>query len=217
MAQTVQHDPNAAPDKSKPYCLMNSDGSVADWFATHEEAVAAMGKTTRASRMYSESDVSGFTLSPVGLLNFAEGDDGVWIDALEAKTYHTPEYGEVPVSATKLQNLADSFKNSIRGIDIATDYNHGKDAAKGGKASGTIKDAAVEGNKLRLKVAFTDTAKAEIKAGEWKYFSSDWTDVYTHEDGKKHFDVLLGGGLTNRPVAKGLNPLPVNFSELYEE
>ena len=42
-------------------------------------------------------------------------------------------------------------------------------------------------------------------------------DEYEHDDGTVHTNVLLGGGLTNRPAAKGLNPLPVNFSELYEE
>lgn len=212
--QTVQHDPNSAPDKSKPYCLMNSDGSVADWFATHGEAIKAMGQTSNASRMRYSEDAQ-FSLTPVNL-NFAEGD-GVWIEALQAKDYHTKGYGVVNVTPTKLSNLAASIKNNVRGIDVSTDYEHGLDKAKGSKASGTIKDAKVDGNKLLLNVAFTDTAKAEIKAGEWKYFSSDWVDEYLHDDGTKHQDVLLGGGLTNRPVAKGLNPLPVNFSELYEE
>jgi len=212
--QTVQHDPNGAPDKSKPYCLMNSDGSVADWFATHGEAIKAMSQTSNASRMRYSEDAQ-FSLTPVNL-EFAEGD-GVWIEALQAKDYHTNGYGVVNVTPTKLSNLAASIKNNIRGIDVSTDYEHGLDKAKGSKASGTIKDARVNGNKLELNVAFTDTAKAEIKAGEWKYFSSDWVDEYLHDDGTKHRDVLLGGGLTNRPVAKGLNPLPVNFSELYEE
>lgn len=212
--QTVQHDPNNAPDKSKPYCLMNSDGTVADWFDTHGAAIKAMGQTSNASRMRYSEDAQ-FSLTPVNL-NFAEGD-GVWIEALQAKDYHTTGYGVVNVTPTKLSNLAASIKNNVRGIDVSTDYEHGLDKAKGSKASGTIKDAKVDGNKLLLNVAFTDTAKAEIKAGEWKYFSSDWVDEYLHDDGTKHQDVLLGGGLTNRPVAKGLNPLPVNFSELYEE
>src|SRR5882724_11983901 len=115
MAQTVQHDPNGAPDKSKTYCLMNSDGSVADWFATHGEAIKAMGQTTSASRhIYSEDAM--FSLTPINL-EFAEGD-GVWIEALQAKDYHTKGYGVVPVSTAKLSNLAQSVKNKVRGIDI---------------------------------------------------------------------------------------------------
>lgn len=217
MSQKVEHMPGSAPDSSKPYCLMNSDGTTAEWFATHDEAVSAMRKTTTASRMYGEdNDEFDFSLTPVRSFEFAD-DGGVWIEALEAKEYHTSKYGKVPITVTKLNNLAKSVKGNIRGIQLSTDYNHGVDAAKGSKASGTIQDAKVDGNKLLLSVAFTDTAKKEIKDGEWKYFSSDWLDTYTHEDGSKHNDVLLGGGLTNRPVAKGLNPLPVNFSELFNE
>lgn len=209
---TIQHRPDQAPDKSKTYALVNNDGSVADWFTTHAEAIIAMGKTSKAERSFSDPF---FSLSPVEF-EFAEGD-GVWIEALEAREYHTDSYGVVPVTVDKLNNLAASVKNKVRGIALSTDYNHGQDAAKGSKASGTIHDAKVEGNKLLLNVAFTPTAKDEIKNGEWKYFSSDWTDSYTHEDGTVHTDVLLGGGLTNRPVAKSLNPLPINFSELYDE
>lgn len=213
MAQTVEHRPGQGP-KGEDYCLVNSDGSVSGWFATHEDAVSAMRKTTQASRMYSEEDVEHF-LAPVASFEFA--DDGVWIEALEAKEYHTSEYGKVPITKAKLSNLAASVKSNVRGVELSTDYVHGRDPAKGMKASGTIKDAKVEGDKLLLNVDFTETAKAEIKAGEWKYFSSDWLDSYTHEDGSKHTDVLLGGGLTNRPVAKGLSKLPVNFSELFTE
>lgn len=211
---TIEYRPDSAPDNTKPYCLLNSDSSIADWFASHDAAVAAMRNTSKARYSYSE-DLQ-FSLSPVESFQFS-GDDGVWIEALEAKTYHTAGYGEVPITLDKLNNLATSVKKNVRGIDLATDYSHGKDVAKGGKASGTIKDAKVEADKLMLQVQFTDTAKAEIKAGEWKYFSSDWLDTYVHEDGSKHTDVLLGGGLTNRPIAKGLNPLPINFSEFFGE
>lgn len=206
--------PDKAPDPSKPYCLMNSDGSVADWFATHAEAVTAMRDTSKARYSYSEN--TRYAISPV---RFADGADGdvTWIEALQARTYHTPQYGEVQVTVDKLNNFVSNFKSNVRGIEITTDYDHGKDAAKGNKASGVIKDVKVSGDKLLYGVSFTDTAKKEIKDGEWKYFSADWLDTYVHEDGSEHQDVLLGGGLTNRPVAKGLSSLPVNFSELYDE
>lgn len=215
MNQTIRHEPASAPNKTKPYSLNNSDGSVADWFTSHEEAVTAMRKTSGANKMYSESEDYGFAITPVVGFEFA--DDGVWIEALQAKDYHTEKYGTVPVTVAKLNNLAASVKSNIRGIQLSTDYNHGNDIAKGTKASGTVKDAKVDGDKLFLNVEFTNTAKKEIADGEWKYFSSDWLDSYTHDDGSKHTDVLLGGGLTNTPIAKGLNPLPVNFSEIFTE
>src|SRR4029077_1534061 len=49
----------------------------------------------------------------------------------------------------------------------------------------------------------------------WRYFSADFTDVWTDPQGVEHQDVLFGGGLTNRPYMKNL--LPVNLSELLPE
>ena len=106
--------------------------------------------------------------------NFAE--DGVWIEALGVKDYHTAQYGLIPVDLPKLEALANSVKQNVRGIELTTDYEHGRDASKGKKASGAIKDAKVENNRLLLNVGFTPTAKKEIQDGEWKYFSSDWLD-----------------------------------------
>jgi hypothetical protein len=163
----------------------------------------------------SDLDKMLFSLAPVRGFTFA--DDGVWIEALGVKDYHTAQYGVIPVDRSKLEALADSVKQNVRGIELTTDYEHGRDTSKGKKASGSIRDAKVENDKLLLNVAFTPTAKKEIQDGEWKYFSSDWMDEYEHDDGVVHTNVLLGGGLTNRPAAKGLNPLPVNFSELYDE
>jgi Mu-like prophage I protein len=148
--------------------------------------------------------------------SFADGD-AVWIDALQARTYSTPNYGDIVVTHEKLNDFVKNFKDNVRGIEIVTDYEHGKDTAKGSRASGTVVDMVVDGDKLKYQVAFTDQAKQEIKNGEWKYFSADWLDKYVHEDGSEYSNVILGGGLTNKPVAKGLSQLPVNFSELFDE
>ena len=52
----------------------------------------------------------------------------------------------------------------------------------------------------------------EIINKEWKYFSLEWDDVWEHPDGIVYEDVVMGGALTNRPVAK--NIMPINFSEI---
>lgn len=204
----IQHKPEQ--NAAKPYALTNDDGSVADWFASHSEAVSAMKSTTSARKMYSEGEFSSYIV-PV---RFSDTEDG-WIEALQAKTYSTPQYGDVVVTKDKLNNFVTNFKSNVRGQDIMTDYEHGRDTAKGSKASGTIVDAKVSGDSLLLKVDHTETAKKEIVAKEWKYFSADWADEWTDNDGKVHHDVLLGGALTNRPVAKGMSTLPINFSEIY--
>lgn len=148
-----------------------------------------------------------------------ENDKIVWIEALPAKTWHTMQYGEVAITPEKLHRFVENFKANVRGQEIATDYEHGLDPAKGTKASGWYRDFDVRPNadgtfSLWAAVEFTDTAKQEIKNKEWKYFSLDWHDYYNHpETNEMHEDVVVGGGLTNRPVAKGM--VPINFSEVF--
>lgn len=149
-------------------------------------------------------------------------DDG-WIEALPARVYTTPQYGEIPVTVDKLERFIDNFKNNVRGQEIATDFEHGRDPAKGLGASGWYKEFDIrpssdDPNQVSLwaKVAFTDEAKKEIQEGKWKYWSLEWDDEYSTDDGRVISDVVIGGGLTNRPIAK--RTMPINFSEtMWEE
>lgn len=148
----------------------------------------------------------------------ATADDGVWIEALPARVYHTPMWGEIPVTHDKLQRMIHNFHSDVRGQEIATDYDHGIDPAKGMQASGWYRDFEVRPSttdpsqmSLFAKVQFTEDAKADIKAGKYKYWSLEWDDEYETDSGHIVPDVVIGGGLTNRPVAK--RTMPINFSE----
>lgn len=156
----------------------------------------------------------------IPIKKFAEAgtSEVAWVEALVPNTYVHPVFGNVEITKDKLNNFAKNFHDGVRGQEIATNYEHGADTAKGNKASGWIKDAKVDGDKLLLGINFTETARDEITKNEWKYFSLEWEDDYTHTvGGSKHKDVIVGGGLTNRPIAKGMKSLPLNFSELVEE
>jgi|SRR5215469_9630256 len=151
-------------------------------------------------------------------------ENAMWIEALPARVYTTPQYGEVPVTADKLNRMIANFNAGIRGQDIATDYEHGSDTAKGKQASGWYKDFELrpssddpEQQSLWAKVEFTDDAKKEIAEKKWKYWSLEWDDEYfVNDSGETIQDVIIGGGLTNRPVAK--RTMPINFSEeLWDE
>jgi len=151
-------------------------------------------------------------------LSEAVQDDGVWIEALPARLYTTPQYGEVPIPVDKLQRMITNFRQNVRGQEIATDYEHGIDPTKGLQASGWYKDFDIrpssdDPNQVSLfaKVAFTDDAKKDIKDGKYKYWSLEWDDDYMTDTGHSVADVIIGGGLTNRPIAK--RTMPINFSE----
>jgi phage I-like protein len=141
-----------------------------------------------------------------------EADATTWVHALPFGEYKHPIYGDMVFDASKLGALATSVKSKTRGVDPDIDYDHKTDPAKGNQAAGWVKDADVRGDGLYLQVTFTPTAAGELKEKKYRYFSADFTDEWTDALGVTHKDVLMGGGLTNRPYMKNL--MPVNLSDL---
>lgn len=212
----VLHWPDKAPDKSKPWAVVNLQTQDVNgrWHSSKEEALAQAralyARLGDKARVHSETLTYFCFADPAVLLS----EDGVkWVEAIAPKTYKTPGYGEVVITPEKIDNFVSSILTKVRGQEVAINYEHGVDPAKGNKAAGWIRDARknAKGN-LELAVDFTENAKQEIINKEWKYFSLEWDDSWEHPDGVIYKDVVMGGGLTNRPVAKGL--MPINFSEL---
>jgi hypothetical protein len=142
-------------------------------------------------------------------------NDLTWLHAMPVGTCNHPVYGELSFTPERLARFADNVKNKVRRIDLDIDYDHKQDSAKGNKAAGWVKDADLKDDGLWIGVQFTDTAKSEIEAGEWKYLSPEFKDEWEDEHGNVHKDVLFGAGLTNRPYLKDL--LPIAASEDYIE
>lgn len=147
-----------------------------------------------------------------------DGGNEVWIEALPARIYHTPQYGPVEISRDKLERFVKNFNTRVRGQDVATDFDHGMDRAKGNQASGwyrelTIRPSTDDPTQMSLfaRVALTEDASKELKDRKWRYFSLEWEDEWLDNQGRLWNDVVTGGGFTNKPVAK--NVMPVNFSE----
>lgn len=216
--------PDKAPDKSKPWAVANlQTGDVnGRWHSTREEALAQAralyARLGDKAKVHTEEGIRNayfFAASTAALVDGSE--DGVkWVEAIAPKTYSTPAYGDVVISMDKIDNFVNNVNKRIRGQEIAIDYEHGLDPSKGKKAAGWIRGARKSANgNLELAIDFTETAKEEIAKKEWKYFSLEWDDMWQHPDGILFNDVVMGGALTNRPVAKGL--IPINFSEVFSE
>lgn len=147
-----------------------------------------------------------------------DGGNEVWVEALPARTFHTPQYGPVDITMDKIKRMIKNFNDRVRGQDISTDFDHGADRAKGNQASGWYKEFAIKPSSddptqasLFARVELTDDAAKEIKDKKWRYFSLEWMDDWLDNNGNTHFDVITGGAFTNKPVAK--NIMPINFSE----
>jgi phage I-like protein len=133
-----------------------------------------------------------------------------WIQAMPLGNWDHPQYGEIKVTSDRVKRFADNVKANVRGQDLNIDYDH-----ETGIAAGWVKDAQARTDGLWLGVEFTKPAMQKLKEKEYRYFSPDFTDEWTHPATKETYqDVLWGGGLTNRPHLKGI--LPINLSEVFD-
>jgi phage I-like protein len=127
-----------------------------------------------------------------------------------------PIYGEVEITPETAQQMVDNYQKAVYDQELPYYYEHGLDAAKGGRAAGWVRDIVITEEGVFDKVEFTDAALAEIEGGEWKYISPEYREVWIDsESGEVFENVRVAGSLTNQPFFKGMAPL--NFSELFGE
>jgi hypothetical protein len=139
------------------------------------------------------------------------------IMAVPYDAWDHPIFGMTVFDRTMAETMKLNFDMNVRGQDVPTDYDHGLDPAKGGKASGWVREMRVGDDALYWTVEFTEEASKEIQSGEWRYFSPEWYDTWTNpmQGGGTYSYVAVGGGLTNKPWIKGM--VPLNFSEVMVE
>ncbi len=135
--------------------------------------------------------------------------DASWLQAFPVGEYSHEVYGKIKMTVERARNMASNIIRKVRGIDLAIDYGHNS----GGEAAGWVTSAEARQDGLWLFVEWTKEAANKIREGEYRYFSPEYMDVWTHPQTQEKFkDVLVGGGLTNRPFLK--NIMPVNLSEI---
>ena len=137
--------------------------------------------------------------------------DASWLQAFPVGEYTHEVYGKIKMTVERARNMASNIISKVRGIDLAIDYGHDS----GGEAAGWVTSAEARHDGLWLFVEWTQAAASAIREGKYRYFSPEYVDEWAHpQTGDKFKDVMVGGGLTNRPFLK--NILPVNLSEIEE-
>jgi len=150
-------------------------------------------------------------------LQFAEGGTGdgtsSWIMAMPLGKYKHPDYGMIDITPERVSRFADNVNNNARGIALDIDYDHKEYS---GEAAGWVTQAEAKPDGLWLLVDWTQKAYEAIKSKAYRYFSPEFDDAWSDpRTGEKFKDVLFGGGITNRPFLKGIQPL--NLSEFYTD
>jgi phage I-like protein len=139
------------------------------------------------------------------------GDESDWFPILKTGTWQDPRYGELVVTRSDLEKAVENFKlMSAKEVEIGVDYDHSFALSGDSRAAGWYTALRTSGDKLEAKVKWTTSAVQAIKAGEYRYFSSEYHEKYAHDDLGKLGFTILSGALTNRPAVKGLGTVALS-------
>lgn len=145
---------------------------------------------------------------PISLAD-TKGKGTVKIQMLREGSFQHEVYGDFDITLTKLQEISRNFSDGVLDREIAIDMNHitGLPAAAWVKELSITKELIKGKNRhvLNGHVELTPRGREAISSGDFKYFSSEYTDDFRDkETGKSFGTVLKGGGMTNRPWMPGL-------------
>lgn len=122
--------------------------------------------------------------------------------------------GKLVLDKEYLASLKKNFDAGVRGIDIYADFNHEKHGASAWYRELELRE---DGTRLFGKMAWTPKGKAAVEDKDFRYFSPSIDPNYLNEEtGERFGPTLIGGGLTNQPVIKGMTPA-TELSEGEEE
>lgn len=126
------------------------------------------------------------------------------IQILKTWNFKHAMYGEFNITETDLKEFEENFNNKVRKIDLAVDVNHDFKH----ESIGWFKEVYKKGKKLFAKIEWNAEGVKLIKWKVFRYFSPELHFTYRDEEtGKTIKNLLIGGGITNRPFFKGMQAL----------
>ncbi|MFZ4286639.1 phage protease [Variovorax sp. HJSM1_2] len=143
-------------------------------------------------------------------IELAEGTTQKWVTLTRAGNFYDPRYGDFSITLAMLNEMVRNFDARVLGQDVEIDVEH---RPSNGSAA-TIRKLALENGRLRALVDFTPYGVEAVRVRGFKYFSAEFHETWQDNEARKqHGCVLLGAGLTTRPVIKGLDPVKLSEGE----
>ena len=137
----------------------------------------------------------------------SEGKSTSWVTVTRTGSFTDPRYGRFEITRDMLLSMVRNFDAGTVGTDIFLDVDH----KPGDGAAAKVLRLSVEGERLRALVEWTDFGREAVQKRGFRYLSAEFTENYQdNEAGKLHGPVLLGAGLTVRPVIKRLDPVTLS-------
>lgn len=156
----------------------------------------------------------------IKMTKFILGDDGLVsstgerirsMQILRTGTFSDPRYSRFEITKEMLASMVKNFSEGVRGVIPALDYKHeSDDVAAGWFKSLYLKE---DGQELWADIEMTPKGEKILGDKEFGYVSADFDTEYQDNENLKKFGcVLLGAGLTNRPVIKRMESV-IQLSE----
>jgi phage I-like protein len=149
-----------------------------------------------------------FILNDEGFQN-SSGERMRKIQILRTGEFSDPRYDRFQITKAMLQEMVDNFSKGVRGIIPALDYKHESDDV----AAGWFKKLYLDGEALWADIEMTPKGEKVLADKEFGYVSADFDTEYQDNETLQKFGcVLMGAGLTNRPVIKRMESV-IQLSE----
>lgn len=160
-----------------------------------------------------------YRATPIRLSEFENESVPNRVQLMRTCTFYHKQYGKVEITRQLFSEMIENFKNKTRGIDVMIDYAHDSDreAAAWIKAIEIVDNIELGEAELWADVDWTPKGRKTLSDKEFAYLSADFDPEYKdNENPERSFGaVLLGAGLTNRPVIKKMKAA-IQLSEFKE-
>lgn len=140
-------------------------------------------------------------------IELADGAKQSWVTITRTGDFSDPRYGDFKITPTHLDQMVTNFNKRALGQDVFLDVAHKPNDG----AAGKFVKLKVEGTRLRGFVEWTDFGTDAVKKRGFAYLSAEYHENWKdNEKQMAHGCVLLGAGLTTRPVIKNLEPVQLS-------
>lgn len=142
-----------------------------------------------------------------GGVSLAEGRESSWVTVTRTGGFSDPRYGKFDITRELLEQMVRNFDAGVYGQKVFIDVAHKPQDG----AAGEVLKLAVEGDRLRALVKWTEFGREAVQKRGFAYLSAEYHENWKdNEKGEPHGCVLLGAGLVTRPCIKRLDPVQLS-------
>lgn len=143
-------------------------------------------------------------------IELADGATQSWVTITRTGDFSDPRYGEFKITPTHLDQMVANFNGRVLGQDVFLDVAHRPNDG----AAGKFLKLTAENGRLRGLVEWTEFGMDAVKKRGFAYLSAEYHENWKdNEKQQPHGCVLLGAGLTTRPVIKNLEPVQLAIED----